>query len=77
MPTPRRSTSDRPAGGRARAAMSRARAVLIDDVIRELRRHDSRSEQDQVGSEQDSEREGARRPMRRRLRRRASSRPQS
>jgi hypothetical protein len=51
MPTPRRFDRDRPALGRARAAMSRARAVLVDDVIRELRRHDRRSEEDRAAGE--------------------------
>jgi hypothetical protein len=51
--------------------MSRARAVLVDDVIRELRRHDRRAEEELV-------REGEpNRPqrLRRRLSRRTSTPP--
>ena len=73
MPAPRRSGGDRPTIGRARAAMSRARALLIDDVIRELRRHDTRSEQDRAVGEQ----QARRRSLRGRLRRRPSSPPRS
>jgi hypothetical protein len=53
--------------------MARARAVLVDDVIRELRRHDSRSEQDRSVEEQAP----VRRQLRRRLGRRPSTPPQS